>query len=244
MKQPGFLLFPLWIERSCLPQYLAEKCKNPHAWAVFRKIVELDLLSNSEPGTVEISARALGELLGVEPKKTYTAMKKLRKAGVVRAFLPDNEEEEALFQVMRPLETPVSYEQLRRSDPDLLRAPDEAFVYAIGPEDELQHDDLSDADPVLREVVNLYLDNVSMKMNAFIFDELRLIRSRFDLPLIRKVFAKAKKKEIQTLGWILKEARLEQQIREKAKKEKEDPDSIYREPEEPKPLSDIGDLYK
>jgi len=61
MKQPGFLLFPLWIERSGLPRNLAAKCKNPHAWAVFRKIVELDLLNNSEPGTVEISARALGD---------------------------------------------------------------------------------------------------------------------------------------------------------------------------------------
>lgn len=229
VRNEGWIAFPLWIERSGLPAHMNAACKSPHAWAVFRKIVELDIARNPDaPGTVEIGIAALGDLVGLDAAKTRQALVKLRKSGALRSFLPDNDEEEALFQPIAPMPTPISWEALRAGDRDLARAGDEAFRYARAAADappsdaEPQDAEPQDDDPKLREVANLYLDNVSMKLNAFVLDELRLIAARFDMALVRKVFLRAKAKEIGTLGWILKEIRRESEIKEKvAKAERE-----------------------
>lgn len=220
LRSNGWIVFPLWIERSGLPLHLNESCKSPHAWALFRKIVELDIAAHPDaPGTVEIGVAALGDLVGLDAARTRQVLAKLRKGGVLRSFLPDNDEEEALFQPLAPLPTPVGWEEVRRRDADLASAPDEAFRYALAPAEQPVGDAQAvDHDPKLREVVNLYLDSVSMKLNAFVLDELRLISARFDMALVRKVFLRAKAKEIQTLGWILKEIRRERDIKEKAAK--------------------------
>ncbi len=210
-----WIRFPAWIEYSGLPAYLLGKCKSPHAWVVFKKIVELDCAENREPGTVEISLNALAERLGMDAKRTRQAVTKLRKGGVLRSFLPDNEEEEALFQIVAPLPTPRSWEDVRRTEATMFGLADEAFRYARATEEPATGNE-EDHDPKLRDVLGLYLDNVSMKMNAFVLDELRLISRRFDMALIRKVFGRAKKKEIQTLGWILREIRREQDVLERA----------------------------
>ncbi len=215
----SWIRFPAWIEHSGLPVFLFEKCKSPQAWVVFKKIVELDCALNRDPGTVEISIDTLAGRLGMDAKKTRQALTKLRKGGVLRSFLPDNDEEEALFQVVVPLPTPTSWEEVRRMEPDLFGLSDDAFRYAR-PVEAAAAENNDDHDSKLREVVSLYLDNVSMKMNAFILDELRLINRRFDLPLVRKVFARARKKEIQTLGWILREIRREQDILDRAAEER------------------------
>lgn len=237
IRPEAYALFPRWILHSGLAMRLATECKTPNAWLLFRTLVEMDCeASPSRPGIVEASFGALGERAGLEPKKVETALKKLRKAGVVRCFLPDNEEEEGLYQIAAPLETPVAWEEVRRSVPGMLDLPDHAFRYALAPPDEVPSevaletatpggdgDDAPAADPKLRAVIDLYLDNVSMKMNALILDELRLIAARFDLPLVRKVFARAKAKEVQGLSWILAEIRREQRIKEKAAERRKKP---------------------
>ncbi len=217
----GMIEFPLWIEQSGLPLHLNETTKSPLAWLVFRKIVELDIATNRTPGTVEISLGELGTLVGLDAKKTEATLKKLRKGGVLRSFLPDNDEEPALFQVIAPLPTPVPWETVREQNPTLFKLPDHAFRYATGTEEAPPEKPGTEVqDPKLREVVDLYFSTVSMKMNAFIFDELRLIAARFDLPLIRKVFARARQKEVQTLGWILKEIRREQVVKKQGAESK------------------------
>jgi len=220
IRNDGWIAFPLWLERSGLPAHLNDVCKSPHAWAVFRKIVELDIARNPDaPGTVEIGIAALGALVGLDAARTRQALTKMRKSGALRSFLPDNDEEEALFQPIAPMPTPVSCDALRASDRDLANATDAAFRYATAaPEAPPPDAKPEDHDPKLREVVNLYLDNVSMKLNAFVLDELRLISGRFDLALVRKVFLRAKAKEVQTLGWILKDIRREHDTKEKAAK--------------------------
>lgn len=224
----GFGVYPIWLERSGLPRALNESCKSPLAWTVFKKIVELDCASNRQsPGLVEVSLERLGELTGLPPAKVEQNAKKLRKAGFLRAFLPDNEEEDALFQVAAPLQTPVSWEELRKTTPEWFEFADWQFRYATEtPEDiPVRPDEKQVADPKLREVVDLYFDNVSMKMNSMILDQLVLISRRFDIALIRRVFAKARQREVQGLSWILSEARREQIIKEKAEKAREEPGS-------------------
>src|SRR5690606_29490958 len=137
------------------------------------------------------------------------------KSGVMRSFLPDNEEEDALFEIITPLATPTPWEEVRKNHPELFSLPDHQFRYATATATEAPPPTKDGHDPKLKEVVDLYLDNVSMKMNAFILDELRLIAARFDLPMVRKVFARARTKEVQSLAWILREIRLEQKVKEK-----------------------------
>ncbi len=214
--------FPLWIERSGLPRHLAEVCKTPNAWLLFRKIVELDMATNRLPGTVEVSLEALQELTGLTPAQSAAAARKLRKAGIMRCFLPDNEEEAALFQVITPLETPTPWADVREREPALVEAPDHAFRYAHESPDAPPPEAASpEAEPRIREVADLYLDMVSTRLNTFVLDELRLIAMRYDPGLVRKVFARARQKEVHSLSWILKEVRREIEIDKQRKKEKE-----------------------
>ena len=206
--------FPLWIERSGLPREMAETCKSPLAYFIFRKIVELDCERNTRPGTVDASLLELAEYTGIAPDQIAKLLKKIRKCGVLRSFLPDNEDEPGLFQVIAPLPAPKSWEDVRREIPRLDRHPAEEFRYALAPEDTSQADNGA-PDPKLRTVIDEYFNTVSMKMNAFILDELRLISTRYPLDMIRKVFARARKEERQNLGWILTQIRWEESIRGK-----------------------------
>lgn len=202
------LCFPLWLEHSGLPALLSEEGKSPLGWLLFRRLVEEDLAANpGAPGPFEMSIDRLAALCGAKPDKARAALKKLRKAGAVRCFLPDNDEEEALFEIAAPLDAPKPMEEVRRADPRLAALDDGALRYAAGAAGASKPKEASDA--LLREVVDLYLSTVSMRLNNFVADELRLIASRYDLPLVRKVFARAREKEVQSLGWILREIREE-----------------------------------
>lgn len=211
MRADGLIKFPAWIERSGLPRHLAETTKSPHPWWVLRKIVELDMDTNRIPGTVEASLDDVGALVGLSGDQVGTALKKLRKAGAVRSFLPDNTEEPALFQVVAPLPTPTPWRAVREAHADLRELPETAFRYAEAGAEAPPRDGapVEEFDTRLREVTDLYLGVVSMKMNTFVLDELWLIATRFDMALIRKAFARARAKQVQSLAWILKEIRVE-----------------------------------
>ncbi|MCB2156952.1 hypothetical protein KQI84_18905 [bacterium] len=213
--------FPLWIERSGLPREMNETAKSPHAYFVFRKIVELDCERNSTPGTVEISLLELEELTGIPADQLRKTLKKIRKCAVLRAFVPDNDEEPGLFQVIAPLSTPKSWEKVRQEQIRLRNLAVEEFRYALAAED-LPAPDGDKPDPKLKAVIDEYFNTVSMKMNAFILDELRLIAARYPLDLIKKVFARARKEEKQSLGWILTQIRREETIRQKVTAKRSD----------------------
>ena len=65
-------------------------------------------------------------------------------------------------------------------------------------------DQLILADP-LQRVIDLYFNTVGFKMNNFILDELRLVSRRFPRPEVEKVFARAGKNDIRSLGWVVRE---------------------------------------
>ena len=70
---------------------------------------------------------------------------------------------------------------------------------------------------VLQEIVDLYFNAVGLKMNAFVLDELRLLRQQFPIEQVRKVFRRAQVNEIRSLHWILREL-----VRARKKDEKKD----------------------
>lgn len=213
VNDPVIIRFPRWLELSGLPVYLAEQAKGPAAWLLFRKLVELDCERNARAGgSVDASLASLHAVTGLSPDQVRKTVKKLRKAGLVRCFLPDNDEEDGLFQIIAPVPTPVPWQDVRATHPDLGELDASAFRYATAPENAPPGGDEA-PDDVMRAVVDLYLDNISMKLNAITAEELGLIARRYDLGLVRKVFARAKAKEVRTLGWVLREIRVEDRAR-------------------------------
>lgn len=197
---------PLWLEYSGLPALLREKVRGGGAWTLFRKIVELDCERHSLPGTVEVTLDELAARTGLEPAALRKAALGLRKLKLVSCFLPESDEEEALFRVRVPLDAPIGPVELARLHPDLFASPaGQHFRYATAASGDDDPDAAPADDPALREIVDLYFDVVGLRMNAFVLDELRLLRSRYDLESIRRTFRRARQNGIHALNWIVRE---------------------------------------
>ncbi len=195
---------PMWLEYSGLPEHLNAKIKGGAGWIFFKKIVELDCDRNSAPGTVEISLSELQKRCGVAPNQARRAAAALRKMNLMACFLPDNDDEAALFRLVTPLQTPRPPELIRKEDPHLFEHAGDFLRYY----DDCLHnqkDDLPTNDPALKETVDLYFDAISLKMNVFILDELRMLPQRFEMQEVRSVFRQARKNEIRSLHWIMQE---------------------------------------
>jgi len=198
--------FPLWLLHSGLPAHLTEMAKGSGApWALLHAVIELDIAANPlRPGVVEIPLGDLATRTGLKARRLRACVTTLRKAKALRAFLPEEDTEPALFEVLTPLETPIPAPEVIRSRPEFERTSLESLRYAFArPED-------ASPPEKLQRVVDLYLDLFSMRMNAFILDELRLVTERCDLELVERVFARAKKNGARSLSWILAELRREQ----------------------------------
>jgi hypothetical protein len=199
-----FEKIPLWLELSGLPKAMNEAARTPSAWPVFCKIVALDCRRNpSTPAPVAISIRGLAEACGISPAAAQRAAQSLRNKGWIACFLPDNEIEEALFQVKTPLPSPLTPDQVRQAHPSLFPDPTTPLRYETAHPGETEED--KPDDPVLHEIIDLYFNTISMKMNNFILDELRLVRKRFEMPLIRRIFFRAREHGLSSMGWVLKE---------------------------------------
>lgn len=212
---------PLWLEYSGLPQLLCEKIKGGAAWPLFRKIVELDCVTNNEPDTVEITVAELSQRTGIAPGAIRKSALSMRKLKVLTCFLPEDDDEDALFRVRVPLKTPKSKRDLQIALPRIFAEPPQHFRYIDEIDSEPDIDEASD--PILQEVIDLYFSTVGLRMNAFILDELKLLRRRFPIERIRRAFRRAQQNDIHTLNWVVREL-----IRRKKKSadEEEEPEDI------------------
>jgi hypothetical protein len=207
---------PLWLEHSGLPQLLADKTRGPGAWLVLKKIAELDCERNAEPGIVETSVAEVSQATGIGGPALRKALGSLRKLKLVACFVPDGDEEACMLRIRVPLATPRSVEELKQALPRLFADQPQHFRYA---EDwEPSAEEARASDPELQEVVDLYFNTVGLKMNAFILDELRLVRARFPMDAVRRTFRRAQQNEIHSLQWVVREL-----VRAKRKYDKENP---------------------
>lgn len=203
--------FPVWLELSGLPAHLNELGRVAYAWAVFQKIVQLDIARNLvRPGIVEIAPARLGESCGLDAAKVEKAVKAMRKAGVLRAFLPENGEEEGLFQVITPIPAPADCDEVRARHPDYFHDTPWPPRYAVAVAEEEEGEAGSqDRREKIKRVADLYLNVFSMKMNSLVLDQLQLISDRYDMALIRRVFDRARAEEARSLSFVLSEIRRE-----------------------------------
>jgi hypothetical protein len=192
--------FPDWLEFSGLPRELNEKARQG-AWSVFKKVVELDCRRNATPEAVEISVAELGERTGILAKTVRRLLDGLRRRRVLLVFLPETDDEPALFQIRVPLPTPIPFEEVAKQHADLhLLEPrgNDRYAREEGPVDP--------EDPAIRAVVDLYLNTLSLRMNSFILDELIFIARRYPGQEIERVFRHAAHLKItRGLGWVVRE---------------------------------------
>jgi hypothetical protein len=194
---------PLWLEYSGLPALLTEKVRGGAGWTVFKKIVELDCAANPEPDAVEITLAALAARCGITPAAVRKVIQSLRKLKLIACFLPEHEEEAALLKIRVPLATPLKRSAICEASPRLFLDTPQHFRYlddSIAGADRTEPDDAA-----LQETVDLYFNTVGVKMNAFILDELRLVRNRFPMDQIRRTFRWAQQNEIHSLHWVVRE---------------------------------------
>jgi len=194
------LQFPLWLELSGMPRLLNTKIRSG-AWSVFKTIVEIDCTQNPSPDIVELSVAELSERTGIDEKAVTRLLKRLKKEKVLSCFLPDSPEEKALIKIKMPLDTPVSPEEIRRLHHRLFPPGRDFFRYV----DESVPEDAEAQDQVLQQIVDLYFNTIGLKMNTFILDEIKLIRYRFPLDKIKRSFHRARRNEISSLHWVIKD---------------------------------------
>lgn len=189
---------PLWLEYSGLPRHLNEAVR-AGAWPVFKKLVELDCQQNAIPDIIEAAAADLAEWTGLKADAVSKILAKLRSAKYVAGYIADHPEEVSLFQIQIPLRTP-------RTPAETIRDSGKAFFH---PGMRLRYGYPLDAPPDdetrLQQVVDLYFNHISMRMNSFILDELRMVARRFSLESARGVFGRAALNETRSLAWAIRE---------------------------------------
>lgn len=205
---------PVWVELSGLPLHLHKLGKGPAAWTVLRALMALDVAANPlRPGHFEVTLDALAERAGIPANKLGKAVGVLRKAALVRAFLPEDTAEPALFQLITPLATPNPPDAVRARHGDLFLEGEWPPRYSVAIADE-PNDTTTRPDARIKRVVELYLSIFSMKINSLILDQLQLISDRYDIALVERVFETARREGASSLGWVLREIRRESKARE------------------------------
>lgn len=207
---------PMWLEYSGLPEML-NKGIRLGAWAVFKKLVEIDCLHNHHPDTFETSVADLAMMIGMDTKTIRSIITRLRRKKLLVCFMPESDDERGLFRINVPLPTPRPAREVKHLFTATFPTGKDFFRYAD------QHvTETSGNDPELQELVDIYLNTVGIRINIFILDELRLLKERFDMNRLREVFAQARERGIKNLRWIGQNLlRNEQQHNERKTKKKE-----------------------
>lgn len=194
---------PLWLQRSGLPEWLNAKV-NRSAWLVFKTLVETDCARNARPATFEIAPAELARDCGLDAATVMRTLEALRRKKCIALFLPEHPEETALVEIKIPLPIPRPLDEILEEFPFNRIAPGTRLRYMVAG-DAAPSAAATGAKKALERVIDLYFNVVGMKMNTFILDELRLVCQRFEAKEVEKVFARAAKNDIRSLGWIVKE---------------------------------------
>jgi hypothetical protein len=190
---------PLWLEVAGYPEYLNGKIR-AGAWSVFKKLVELDCEDNARPDVFTASIGLIAERTGLDGKIVTRVVKALRKEQMLRFFLPEHDDEPAMFQFITPFQPPAPVETIRERLAAMAVSKAERLRYI----DELPWRGPA-ADSDVKEVVDAYLDTFGLRLNSFTLDELALLAGRFALEEIRAAFERAIQMQRPSLRWAIQD---------------------------------------
>ena len=189
--------FPAWLLHSGLPQRLNSEPCGSAAWLLLKTIIEMDC-RRSITDKVDTSLQNLATVTGLTVEQVVDTFPVFRKTQVARYYMPEDQEENALIQVNEPIPTPISHKDVLK-----LQIPDPAVAihrYCTCPEAQ----QAMPGDPVLNEIIDLYLGQCSVRMNSFILDRLTYLRHSADIGAIRWAFKTCEKNNCHSLDAVVR----------------------------------------
>jgi hypothetical protein len=195
---------PLWLAYSGLPEWLNARAGR-NGWLVFKTVVEIDCQLNARPAAVEIAPAEIAERCGLAPDAVMKTLEALRRKKCLALFLPEHPDERALIEVKIPLPIPRTLDEIRARFPFNRLDPAVRLRYSSAAEAETAKRTTEGEKKDLERTIDLYFNIVGFKMNSFILDELRLVCQRFPRSDVEKTFDRARKNDIRSLGWIVRE---------------------------------------
>lgn len=189
--------FPAWIIHSGLPRYLAEMTGGSAAWLLFKTVVELDC-RRAEPARVDVSVADLAKMTGIDDTEVLRLFHTFRDAKLARLYIPEDEDENALIELLQPIATPIPHSEVLKqfvADPAV-----NIHRYCDCPEAQ----PLDAHDETLQEIVDLYLSVCGFQINAFILDRLKNLRHSANLDEIRWAFRKAEQNNSRSLDFVIR----------------------------------------
>ena len=209
MKQLDPNLATLWIQFSGLPAALNKAKAN--GWLVFKTLIELDTRRGGAAAGFEVLLADLAERCGLEPEPLTKILEILRKRKVIKLYLPESADEPAFVAIAAPLPTPIPPREVAaRIDDPHARDP-AAWRYAAAPA-------AAQDETAIQHVVDLYLNHLSQRVNAFVLEQIDVAVARFPLPEIERMIERAARHNVRTMGWVIKELIREERAKRAEKK--------------------------
>ena len=199
-----FFKFPVWIEYSGLPEKLAKEI-SPFAYFLLKKIVELDLFQNQYPDIVNTSISELSLMLGIEEKVIKDLLQKLQEKNYINIY---KEGSDSVYIVVNiPLNTPISPEDLPISKGGTEGEKRTLYYYnnEVIDFDSNELDDDRYKNIKYEQILNLYMQIISSNINPSIMQKLKYISENFPYDKIKDCFIRARKNNVRSLQWLMKE---------------------------------------
>lgn len=174
-----------WIKLSGLPQLITTSCGSA-GWILFMEIIATDSDRNTDPGRIDLSVQDLTLRTGLQAAPIRKALKALNKLKLIKMFLPESDEELALFEV-------GDLTSHAPAQPETGAA--RRYLETTAAEAPLNTRQL---------VVDMYLNQCGTRWNVFISDKLSHLASTYPLETIRRGFWTAQKAEIRSLDAIIR----------------------------------------
>ena len=188
---------PRWIDSSGLPEKLNQSI-HPCAWSVFKRLMELDYLSNPEPDVFDIPLERLSAQVGMDVDVLREILTAFIENGYLESYLPETDEEPAFFRITTPVKTPMSPRDILVQDGGLAGTTEPLKLRYYDPPM------LDESADKFKQILHLYFDLCGLKLNSSIVDDLKEIERTFELDAIKASFLKAKRNKIRSLRGVFK----------------------------------------
>ncbi|MGI6456628.1 MAG: hypothetical protein ACOX5R_13555 [bacterium] len=187
---PLWVRFPRWIEESGLPLYISGTL-GVHAWAIFRKLIELDCDQNLTPDWFIFQVRDLSHWTGCPEHQVEKVLTKLEGDEWIKRADQSFDIQKAC--IITPLEFPTDLEDVRKG---LKRDESRGGNFILRYSQDVSA--LSQVD----KVVYLYQMIFGARFTPKIAEDLEEIANTYDMGVIYDTFSEAHLKNVKSLSWV------------------------------------------
>lgn len=188
-----YTFFPRWLEESGLPELLNREA-GPEAWAVFRKLAEVEVEQNLLPEAFTLSRDDLARWTGLSGEQTEKVLERIEELGLIRRKRATSRPDTLRLKFPRALPVPLNQEEIAGRLAERGWQIDPAHWRYLAPP-RLKKEE--------RKVIHLYHQLFGARMNDRIAADLVAIARAFQYAEVEKIFQEAKNAKIRSFSWIL-----------------------------------------